>query len=221
MDIFQQMQNLKAMSKPATPTLAPTYIAPAAIPTSSATANSTANLTAALPRQDMTVQAVSAPSKTDNLEVPRDNMLECGDEPQIQEQPQLQDTNNPILKMLREKLEFCVKDSLEEKLQLSADSIPEILATIKLMPNVPDVFIHECLDIALPALQAQKEKYVLNLLSGSKKKRAAAKPSILPSIMLAADALSGKSTDVSALDLTLDMDLLKSNMQALENSKDD
>lgn len=216
MDIFQQMQNLKAMSKPATAT------APTATPIPAATANSTANLGAALPRQEMTVQAVSAPKITENLETPRDNMLECGDdEPQIQEQPQLQDTNNPILKMLREKLEFCVKDSLEEKLQLSADSIPEILATIKLMPNVPDVFIHECLDIALPALQAQKEKYVLNLLSGSKKKRAAAKPSILPSIMLAADALSGKSTDVSTLDLTLDMDLLKSNMQALENSKDD
>lgn len=213
MDIFQQMQNLKAMSKPATATTT----APAA------TANSTpANLCAASPQHPATVQTVSAPKETEDLEIPRDNMLECGDnEPQIQEQPQLQDINNPILKMLREKLEFCVKDSLEEKLQLSADSIPEILATIKLMPNVPDVFIHECLDIALPALQAQKEKYVLNLLSGNKKKRAAAKPSILPSIMLAADALSGKSTDVSALDLTLDMDLLKSNMQALENGKDD
>lgn len=221
MDIFQQMQNLKAMSKPA-PAATATTPAPTPMPTSSATANSTANLSAALPQHPATVQAVSAPKVTENLEIPRDSMLECGDnEPQIQEQPQLQDTNNSILKMLREKLEFCVKDSLEEKLQLSADSIPEILATIKLMPNVPDVFIHECLDIALPALQAQKEKYVLNLLSGSKKKRAAAKPSILPSIMLAADALSGKSTDVSALDLTLDMDLLKSNMQALENSKDD
>lgn len=209
MDIFQQMQNLKAMSKPA----------PAATATTPA---ATANLAPALPQHPATVQTVSAPKAAESLEIPRDNMLECGDnEPQIQEQPQLQDTNNSILKMLREKLEFCVKDSLEEKLQLSADSIPEILATIKLMPNVPDVFIHECLDIALPALQAQKEKYVLNLLSGNKKKRAAAKPSILPSIMLAADALSGKSTDVSALDLTLDMDLLKSNMQALENSKDD
>ena len=186
--------------------------------------------------------APAAPTAA-NIATPDASLLEQGDYPSDPSDPVESDGDgsevdqpNPILAILRDKLEAVVAQSaestqssatpngfpttptLDQSLWQSANSLVEILATIKALPNVPDVFINDCIDLALPVLKAQKEQYVLDLLSGAKKKRQAASKSVLPSILIAADALSGQTEAkkaVNALDLTIDKSVMDSLMSGL------
>lgn len=181
--------------------------------------------------------APAEPTPTDDISTPDTSLLEQGDYPVESDGADASDTDsptaepNPILAILREKLEAVIAQSsggsptqpdsfpsLDQSLWQSANSLVEILATIKALPNVPDVFINDCIDLALPVLKAQKEQYVLDLLSGAKKKRQAASKSVLPSILIAADALSGQTEakkTVNALDLTIDKSVMDSLMSGL------
>lgn len=174
----------------------------------------------------------SLTAPTGDLSTPDTSLLEQGDYPVESDGVESTQANepNPILAILRSKLEAVIAQSsasptpsdgfpnLDQSLWQSANSLVEILATIKALPNVPDVFINECIDLALPVLKAQKEQYVLDLLSGAKKKRQATSKSVLPSILIAADALSGQTEAkkaVNALDLTIDKSVMDSLMSGL------
>lgn len=187
--------------------------------------------------------APTSPTPAADIATPDTSLLEQGD---YQSDPSASTDSahaaeepNPILAILRDKLEAVIAQSttasaglpatpatpamptLDQSLWQSANSLVEILATIKALPNVPDVFINECIDLALPVLKAQKEQYVLDLLSGAKKKRQAASKSVLPSILIAADALSGQTEAkkaVNALDLTIDKSVMDSLMSGLGGS---
>lgn len=189
-----------------------------------------------------------APGAPADLSSPDSTLLEQGDYPMDRSASADQstvDSPNPILAILRDKLEAVIAQSsgsggsggldsspaaspaaaptLDQSLWQSANSLVEILATIKALPNVPDVFINECIDLALPVLKAQKEQYVLDLLSGAKKKRQSTSKSVLPSILIAADALSGQAEAkkaVSALDLTIDKSVMDSLMGSLASPSD-
>lgn len=186
--------------------------------------------------------APTSPTPAADIATPDTSLLEQGDyavEPTTMDSAHAAEEPNPILAILRDKLEAVIAQSttasaglpatpatpamptLDQSLWQSANSLVEILATIKALPNVPDVFINECIDLALPVLKAQKEQYVLDLLSGAKKKRQAASKSVLPSILIAADALSGQTEAkkaVNALDLTIDKSVMDSLMSGLGGS---
>lgn len=189
--------------------------------------------------------APTSPTPAADIATPDTSLLEQGDYQFDPSDPtdSAQMEPNPILAILRDKLEAVIAQSsatsttasaglpatpatpamptLDQSLWQSANSLVEILATIKALPNVPDVFINECIDLALPVLKAQKEQYVLDLLSGAKKKRQAASKSVLPSILIAADALSGQTEAkkaVNALDLTIDKSVMDSLMSGLGGS---
>lgn len=178
--------------------------------------------------------APTSPTPAADIAAPDTSLLEQGDyavEPATMEPTHAAEEPNPILAILRDKLEAVIAQSsestpstaptLDQSLWQSANSLVEILATIKALPNVPDVFINDCIDLALPVLKAQKEQYVLDLLSGAKKKRQAASKSVLPSILIAADALSGQTEAkkaVNALDLTIDKSVMDSLMSGLGGS---
>ncbi len=194
-----------------------------------------------------TIPSPVAPTTPADITAPDATLLEQGDYPMNQSDGSTQtnsstqtDQPNPILAILRDKLEAVIAQSsgsdgsdgvddspaasptiaptLDQSLWQSANSLVEILATIKALPNVPDVFINECIDLALPVLKAQKEQYVLDLLSGAKKKRQSTSKSVLPSILIAADALSGQTEAkkaVNALDLTIDKSVMDSLMGGL------
>lgn len=52
--------------------------------------------------------------------------------------------------------------------ELSAASLAEIMAVVQELPYPPDVFIDECLDSAVTALENQKRVYIQRVMSGEK-----------------------------------------------------
>lgn len=226
-------------AKPTTVKEAPAHSggAPSGATASGGGANSALLEPSPVPSLTAFAPAPVTPMESANIATPDTSLLEQGDYPSdpMESTPTpAAEEPNPILAILRDKLEAVVAQStgssasqpngfpsLDQSLWQSANSLVEILATIKALPNVPDVFINDCIDLALPVLKAQKEQYVLDLLSGAKKKRQAASKSVLPSILIAADALSGQTEAkkaVNALDLTIDKSVMDSLMSGLGSS---
>lgn len=52
--------------------------------------------------------------------------------------------------------------------ELSAASLAEIMAVVQELPYQPDIFIDECLDAAVTALENQKRVYIQRVMSGEK-----------------------------------------------------
>lgn len=52
--------------------------------------------------------------------------------------------------------------------ELSAASLAEIMAVVQELPYPPDIFIDECLDSAVTALENQKRVYIQRVMSGEK-----------------------------------------------------
>lgn len=52
--------------------------------------------------------------------------------------------------------------------ELSAASLAEIMAVVQDLPYPPDIFIDECLDAAVTALENQKRVYIQRVMSGEK-----------------------------------------------------
>lgn len=52
--------------------------------------------------------------------------------------------------------------------ELSAASLAEIMAVVLDLPYPPDIFIDECLDAAVTALENQKRVYIQRVMSGEK-----------------------------------------------------
>jgi hypothetical protein len=52
--------------------------------------------------------------------------------------------------------------------ELSAASLAEIMAVVQDLPYPPDIFIDECLDVAVTALENQKRVYIQRVMSGEK-----------------------------------------------------
>lgn len=52
--------------------------------------------------------------------------------------------------------------------ELSAASLAEIMSVVQELPYPPDVFIDECLDAAVTALENQKRVYIQRVMSGEK-----------------------------------------------------
>lgn len=52
--------------------------------------------------------------------------------------------------------------------ELSAASLAEIMAVVQELPYPPDIFIDECLDAAVTALENQKRVYIQRVMSGEK-----------------------------------------------------
>lgn len=96
---------------------------------------------------------VSTPSEPQK---PDDNS-----EPATQEPPQFaKNLANELRSMAQE------QDWLD--VEQSANSLNEILSVILDLPYPPDVFIDECIDNAACALEAQKNRYLHDVLNGKK-----------------------------------------------------
>lgn len=52
--------------------------------------------------------------------------------------------------------------------ELSAASLAEIMSVVQELPYPPDIFIDECLDAAVTALENQKRVYIQRVMSGEK-----------------------------------------------------
>lgn len=52
--------------------------------------------------------------------------------------------------------------------ELSAASLAEIMSVVQELPYPPDIFINECLDAAVTALENQKRVYIQRVMSGEK-----------------------------------------------------
>lgn len=52
--------------------------------------------------------------------------------------------------------------------ELSAASLAEIMSVVQDLPYPPDIFIDECLDAAVTALENQKRVYIQRVMSGEK-----------------------------------------------------
>lgn len=52
--------------------------------------------------------------------------------------------------------------------ELSAASLAEIMSVVQELPYPPDIFIDECLDAAVTALENQKRVYIQRVISGEK-----------------------------------------------------
>lgn len=81
--------------------------------------------------------------------------------PAIQEPPQ-------FAKNLAEELKAMAQEQDWLDVEQSANSLNEILSVILDLPYPPDVFIDECIDNAACALEAQKNRYLHDVLNGKK-----------------------------------------------------
>ena len=83
------------------------------------------------------------------------------DKPTPQEPPQ-------FARNLAEELRSMAQEQDWLDVEQSANSLNEILSVIFDLPYPPDVFIDECIDNAACALEAQKNRYLHDVLNGKK-----------------------------------------------------
>lgn len=93
-------------------------------------------------------------------------------EPKTDAKPVSTPSNAPpvpqFAKNLSEELKAMAQEQDWLDVEQSANSLNEILSVILDLPYPPDVFIDECIDNAACALEAQKNRYLHDVLNGKK-----------------------------------------------------
>lgn len=102
---------------------------------------------------------------------------EAKEEPVIQTEPEPKKDAEPVstpsevpqfARNLAEELKSMAQEQDWLDVEQSANSLNEILSVILDLPYPPDVFIDECIDNAACALEAQKNRYLHDVLNGKK-----------------------------------------------------
>lgn len=154
--------------------------ATAPAPAPDTTANPTANTTH-VPNTSTVVQGTAVVAGQDKAEAPTEPVTVTPAEPvtvahmavRKEQESDAKPVSTPsevpqFAKNLANELKAMAQEQDWLDVEQSANSLSEILSVIFDLPYPPDVFIDECIDNAACALEAQKNRYLHNVLNGKK-----------------------------------------------------
>lgn len=141
-----------------------------------ATAPAPSTAPTAVPNTSKVVQGTAVVAGQPTVVAPMEQAMAAKEEPKTDAKP-VSTPSEPapaasavpqFAKNLSEELKSMAQEQDWLDVEQSANSLNEILSVIFDLPYPPDVFIDECIDNAACALEAQKNRYLHDVLNGKK-----------------------------------------------------